>query len=95
MLLANRFDYFPRGISEIWREEELFDTLVIEKKLLLHYPAVEYFFVQAGNIGLAQQIELGLRRAKKMVVLRRYFNVIAYLTAVSKKLTWPSVLLLN
>ncbi|MFT6895978.1 MAG: hypothetical protein ACJA13_000375 [Paraglaciecola sp.] len=64
MLMANRFDYFPRGISEIWREEKLFDTLVIEQNLVLHYPAVEYFFVQAGNTELAQRIEVGLTRAK-------------------------------
>jgi hypothetical protein len=65
MLLANRFDYFPRGISEIWREDKLFNTLVVEKDLILHYPAVMYFFVQSANIALAQRIELGLRRAKE------------------------------
>jgi len=65
MLLAKRFDYFPRGISEIWREEELFDNLVVEQNLIVHYPAVMYFFVQSGNVELAQRMALGLRRAKK------------------------------
>lgn len=62
MLRAKRFDYFPRGVSEAWfelaqREEK---ELVVERNLMLVYPAAIYYFVNKNNTDLARRIESGL-----------------------------------
>lgn len=65
MLLGKRFDYFPRGLDEIWNEEKLFADkgLSIERHLMLHYPSPKYFFVHKDNKKLADRIERGLKIA--------------------------------
>ncbi len=65
MLSRGRFDAFPRALSEV--EGELLAHqdlgLEIEPRLLLHYPAGLYFFVNRDNHQLATDIEQGLRLA--------------------------------
>lgn len=65
MLQAGRFDYFPRSILEIWDETALASKqqLVVEDKVLLHYPAAIYFFVNKKDAALASAIEAGLHKA--------------------------------
>ncbi len=65
MLKIDRFDYFPRGVTEPWREVETHKDLdlVVEKKILLRYRAPEYFFVNKNNKQLAKRLEEGLRMA--------------------------------
>jgi len=61
MLGARRFDYFPRGVTEIANEQAFlkqFD-LIVEPHLLLSYPAAIYFFVNKNNDELARRIERG------------------------------------
>jgi hypothetical protein len=67
MLKRRRFDYFPRGLNEIWDEQRLHagDRIVIEATLMLHYPAPIYFFVNKNNAALASRIERGLRIAQQ------------------------------
>jgi hypothetical protein len=62
MLLGKRFDYFPRGITEIVAEGELIPDrgLMIEPHLMLHYPSAMYFFVNKENRELAGRLERGL-----------------------------------
>jgi len=62
MLAAHRFDYFPRSITEIWREEPLIKSLdlMVEPRLLLYYPTALYFFVRRDNTELAERLEKGL-----------------------------------
>lgn len=62
MIEAKRFDYFPRGTSEAWFEllERKETNLIVEKNLLLYYPADIYFFVNKTNEALAIRIEKGL-----------------------------------
>lgn len=62
MLAAHRFDYFPRSITEIWREEALINSLdlMVEPRLLLYYPTALYFFVRKDNNELAERLEKGL-----------------------------------
>lgn len=62
MLLGKRFDYFPRGITEIISEGELIPSrgLMIEPRLILHYPSAMYFFVNKANRDLAGRLERGL-----------------------------------
>ncbi len=65
MLKSNRFDYFPRGLYEIWHEQAMHadEGLVIENSLMLHYQAPMYFFVSRSNPDLARRIAFGLELA--------------------------------
>lgn len=66
MLLAKRFDFFSRGITEAPHEfaerRARFPNLRIESRLLLHYPWPVYFFAQNSDSGrlLADRIRRGL-----------------------------------
>jgi len=65
MLLAGRFDFFPRGINEAWQEVDLQENprLIVEKSLLLYYPSPIYFFVNNNSKAMANRIEKGLQLA--------------------------------
>lgn len=67
MLNAKRFDYFPRGINEIFGEHTTFKksapNLAIEQDLAIFYPYPVYFFVAKDNLTLAKIIETGLKQA--------------------------------
>lgn len=67
MLKQQRFDYFPRGVHEIWDEQKRHEdsNIVIEDTLMLHYPAPIYFFVNRNDAALANRIERGLRIAQQ------------------------------
>ncbi len=67
MLQRKRFDYFPRGVNEPWAEVKAHKDkhLVVEKTLLIQYPAPIYFFVHSRNTSLANRLERGLRLAIK------------------------------
>jgi hypothetical protein len=62
MLMGRRFDYFPRGITEVVAEGDLIPGrgLMIEPHLILHYPSAMYFFVNKQNRDLADRLERGL-----------------------------------
>jgi ABC-type amino acid transport substrate-binding protein len=65
MVSARRFDLFPRGISEVFREFALqgpqLPGLAIDRHLLLYYPWPYYFFFNRDDPALAARIETGLR----------------------------------
>lgn len=65
MLARGRFDYFPRGVSEIGPELHQHPTLALamEQQLLLQYPSAMYFFVRPDNRQLADRLQQGLERA--------------------------------
>ncbi len=67
MLEADRFDYFPRSITEVWDELAAHPgrNFVVEPTILLSYPAAAYFFVNKHNTALAHAIESGLQRAMR------------------------------
>ncbi|WP_020408021.1 substrate-binding periplasmic protein [Hahella ganghwensis] len=58
-----KYDYFPRGVLEIYGELETtpYDNLIAEPHLVLTYPAPIYFFVSKQNERLAERLEKGLR----------------------------------
>lgn len=66
MLASERFDYFPRGIIDVWSELERFKMqyadLQIENKFAFFYDYPIYFFVNKDNEQLAKRLELGLKR---------------------------------
>jgi ABC-type amino acid transport substrate-binding protein len=76
MLEAHRFDYFPRGIGEIWDEAARTKDihLMVEPNIVLHYPVQTYFFVSKNNPRLHDLIEKGLRAAMKDGSFDALFN---------------------
>ena len=78
MLVARRFDAFPRGINEASRELEerklKYPQLAVEqtKALFFHYPI--YFWVNNNNQALAQRIERGLQLALADGSFRQLFE---------------------
>lgn len=65
MLVAKRFDFFPRGLYEVWEEQKVHAVkgLIIEDSLLLHYSSPVYFFVNKKDAKAANRIERGLKIA--------------------------------
>jgi hypothetical protein len=62
MLAKRRGDYFPRGATEIWNEADAYRGLdiVVEPTIALHYLAASYFFVNASDHELAEDLRKGL-----------------------------------
>ena len=75
MLSAKRFDFFPRGASEVWSEYRNHPevTLHIEEDLVLVYPAPVYFFVNIDNASLEQRLEKGLHKIMANGKFDEYF----------------------
>ncbi len=67
MLKAERYDYYPRGITEAWGElHQLNDEqLMVEPRLLLRYKAPLYFFVNRENQRLHDRLYQGLMLSLK------------------------------
>jgi hypothetical protein len=65
MLVAGRFDYFPRSLMEIWREYDGHQEMdiSIDTNIVIHYPAAYYFYVKKGNEKLAASLQRGLEVA--------------------------------
>ena len=65
MLKERRFDFFPRGVHEPWKElsDVKYPGLAVETDLVIHYPAPGYIFTAKGNNKLADRLERGFRMA--------------------------------
>lgn len=65
MLVAGRFDYLPRSVTEILPEAARHrkDGIDIDGNIVLHYPAALYFFVNRADGKLAETIRAGLEVA--------------------------------
>ncbi|WP_339079738.1 hypothetical protein [Pseudomonas sp. TMP9] len=65
MLSAQRFDYFPRSVIEIWDELEhpRGKLLVADTHVLLHYPTAMYFFFSRKRPDLAETVRQGMEIA--------------------------------
>lgn len=63
-LASERFDYFHRGILEIWDEQKQHsDTLRVADNVMLFYPQPTYFYVSKQRPELAKLIKKGLNIA--------------------------------
>lgn len=60
MLESNRFDFYPRGLHEPWKELKPDRQIKVETTLALHYPLPIYFFVSKENRKLQQRLNIGL-----------------------------------
>lgn len=69
MLAFKRFDAFPRGLNEIYRElfeiKSVYPELAVEDKLVIYYDLPVYFFVQIGTERLHDRIYYGLNQAQE------------------------------
>lgn len=80
MLVAGRFDYFPRSVTEVLQElkREPVHGLLLDPHLIIRYPAAMYFFVHPDDQQLAHDIEAGLRRMIETgefeALFQRYFG---------------------
>lgn len=67
MLMAGRFDYFPRGVYEAFIEVKQHaqnqSGLIVEPQRALYYPYPDYFWVNQDNPRLAERLRLGMERA--------------------------------
>lgn len=65
MLAAGRFDYMPRGVTEVWAERHFYDEhgLAPAWQVLFVYRAPIYFFVREEDERLARRLKTGLERA--------------------------------
>ncbi|MYM22366.1 hypothetical protein GTP46_06895 [Duganella sp. FT135W] len=63
MLGANRFDWAPRSVNEIWAEVARHPELVVDPYVVVRYPTADYFFVNRSNSALAEEIRRGLEAA--------------------------------
>lgn len=64
MLAAERFDYFPRSVFEIWNEFETHrdQPIEIEQSFILHYPSAYYFFITPRKPQLAEDLRIGFEK---------------------------------
>lgn len=87
MLDLNRFDYFPRGVNEIFAEFEsrksLYPDLQIEPTKAMYFPTPSYFFVSPKYPELAERIRKGLQLLILSGVFDKLFEE-AYGDAISK-----------
>lgn len=64
MLNAGRFQAFPRGINEAYREVEQkqydFPNITVEKNICIYYPLPRYFYTAKENKLLAERMEKGM-----------------------------------
>lgn len=64
MLVKGRFDFFPRGVNEIFNEyddrKDNLPGIIIEKSLALYIPQPNYFFVSPTTPKIAKRLEEGL-----------------------------------
>lgn len=77
MLNVKRFDYFPRGINEIWTEWEANKStapdIIVEPNMAFYYPYPVYFFVNKKNLQLQKKLEQGLKILSKNGKLKEWF----------------------
>ncbi len=70
----NFFDYFHRGLNEIWKERARYkNTLSIADNIMLFYPQPVYFFVSKKQPELAKLIGRGLKVALRDGSFKKLF----------------------
>jgi hypothetical protein len=78
MLDAGRFDAFPRGLNEVYRDladhGKLHPDLVLEPGKALYFPFPVYFWVNRNNLTLAHRIQRGLTLALQNGTFQQLFT---------------------
>lgn len=90
MLGSGRFDLLSRGVDEIAAEQAMYQhvapRMVVERRLLLHYPLPRYYFTASSKAGrkLASRIAVGLERLRESGEFERRYR--AYRAVMLKPL---------
>lgn len=65
MLLAGRYDVFPRAAHEIWREQNIWQEqgVTVDTKFMLVYPMPAYIFISPKKPELAEMLKQGFNQA--------------------------------
>jgi hypothetical protein len=75
MLMAGRFDYFPRGLNEIYGEYDVYSksypTLAVEDSILLHDNIPSFFFVAPQATRIHRRLTVGMEAMLKDGSLER------------------------
>jgi ABC-type amino acid transport substrate-binding protein len=99
MLVAGRFDAFPRGLNEARRElderKDIYPQLAIETTKALYFPYPVYFWVNRNNSTLADKIERGLRLSLADGSFRKLFETYHAADIASIRREKRQVILLN
>jgi hypothetical protein len=76
MLQAERFDYFPRSVIEIWNElkQHAKLDLVVDQHIALYYPTAEYFFVSKRHPEFAKDLEISFEKIIKNGQFEKLFQ---------------------
>lgn len=64
MLMAGRFDYFPRSIFEVDKdlENHPLENMIIDEHIVIIYPTASYFFVTPRRPKLAEDLQIGFEK---------------------------------
>lgn len=64
MLMAGRFDYFPRSIFEVNKdiENHPLENMIIDQNIVIIYPTASYFFVSPRRPKLAEDLRIGFEK---------------------------------
>jgi hypothetical protein len=77
MLEHKRFDFFPRGVNEVWdnleQHRDWAPHMAVERSLALFYPLVQCFVVAKTNQELATRIQRGLEASLADGSMKRLF----------------------
>ena len=97
LLLRNYVDYFPRGISEVNGELDLYSDkgLSIETKFAYYYPNLMYYFVAKDNMALAERIQQGLIQTRVNGTFKRLLDDYLQQTNVNNILSNRKIIRLN
>jgi len=99
MLVARRFDAFPRGLNEARRElderKNIYPQLAVETTKALYFPFPIYFWVNKSNSALADKIERGLRLSLADGSFRKLFETYHAAEISSIRREKRQVILLN
>ena len=76
MLASNRFDYYSRGVHQVFPEVSAYADkgLALEQELLLRYDNPVYFYVNKSNTLLAERLSLGMKKAMEDGSFDALFN---------------------
>ena len=73
MLKKGRFDYYPRALHEPWGEIASKADFIVEKNLMLNYPAPIFFFVNKQNKHLQERLTFGLNELLNSGEFEQFF----------------------
>jgi hypothetical protein len=76
MLAAERFDYFPRSVFEIWNElrSHRDQTIEVEQSFILHYPSAYYIFITPRRPQLAEDLRQGFEKIIENGIFEKLFQ---------------------